>query len=51
MFGFVSHLLHAAVQTHVRLTRWEMRDRKKKERDGRTKGREERRKERMEVRN
>lgn len=51
MFGFVSHLLHVAVQTHVRLTRWEMRDRKKKERDGRTKGREERRKERMEVRN
>lgn len=51
LFGFVSHLLHAAVQTHVRLTRWEMRDRKKKERDGRTKGREQRRKERMEVRN
>lgn len=40
LFGFVSHLLHAVVQTHVRLTRWEMRDRKKKERGGRNKGRE-----------
>ena len=51
MFGFVSHLLHAAVQTHVRLTRWEMRDRKKKDRGRRKKGREERRKERMGVGN
>ena len=51
LFGFVSHLLNAVVQAHVRLTRWEMRDRMKKERGGRKKGREERRKERMGVGN
>ena len=51
LFGFVSQLLHAVVQAHVRLTRWEMRGRKKKERCGRKKGREERRKERMGVGN
>lgn len=46
VFFPISYISYTAVQTHVRLTRWEMRDRKKKERDrGGREGKREGRKE------